>query len=55
MDAEKKATYKGYPEVHGCFFDVKTGLLIDRNFDNKKKLEDIQEIFDLKWTSSYVF
>ncbi len=37
----------GYPKVHGWIFDVKTGLLIDLNFDYQKKLEEIREIYDL--------
>jgi carbonic anhydrase len=37
----------GYPKVHAWIFDVKTGRLIDLNFDYQKKLEEIQEIYDL--------
>jgi carbonic anhydrase len=37
----------GYPKVHGWIFDIKTGLLIDLNFDYQQKLEEIREIYDL--------
>ncbi len=36
-----------YPIVHGWVFDVRTGELIDLNFNFKKKLKDIQEIYNL--------
>lgn len=38
---------KGFPKVHGWIFDVKTGLLIDLDFDFEKKLDEIEEIYDL--------
>jgi len=38
---------KGFPEVHGWIFDVHSGNLIDLNFDFRKKLEEIQEIYNL--------
>lgn len=41
---------KGYPIVHGWIFDVKTGLLIDLNFDCEKKLKEIHEIYNLGLT-----
>lgn len=37
----------GYPLVHGWVFNVRSGELIDLKFDFKKKLEDIQEIYNL--------
>lgn len=38
---------KGYPEVHGWVFDVKSGRLIDLNIDFEEKLQGIQEIYNL--------
>ena len=38
---------KGYPTVHGWIFDISTGLLIDLNFDHKKALKELREIYDL--------
>ncbi|MCK5137408.1 MAG: hypothetical protein KAR19_16610 [Bacteroidales bacterium] len=35
------------PLVHAWIFDVRTGELIDLNFDFQKKLKDIQEIYNL--------
>jgi len=35
-----------YPIVHGWVFDVKSGELIDLNFDFETKLKAIQEIYD---------
>jgi carbonic anhydrase len=40
----------GYPRVDGWIFDVRTGELIDLNFDFRKKLKDIQEIYNLGTT-----
>lgn len=37
----------GYPVVHGWVFDVRTGLLIDLNFDHKNSLKELREIYDL--------
>lgn len=37
----------GYPVVHGWVFDVRTGLLIDLNFDHKNSLKELLEIYDL--------
>lgn len=37
----------GFPEVHGCVFDLKTGLLKDLNLDYRKILNEIQEIYNL--------
>ncbi len=46
--AVQKAYLKtGFPKVHGWIFDVRTGKLIDLNFDFHKKLKDIQEIYKL--------
>ena len=44
---QKAYLKSGYPKVHGWIFDVRTGELIDLNFDFHKKLEDIQEIYNL--------
>jgi len=38
---------KGFPEVHSCVFDLKTGLLKDLNLDYRKILQEIQEIYNL--------
>jgi carbonic anhydrase len=43
---------KGYPLVHGWVFDVKSGELIDLEFDFQQKLRDIQEIYNLGLTHS---
>jgi len=43
---------KGFPQVHGCVFDLKTGLLKDLNLDYRKILKDIQEIYNLTGVSS---
>ena len=37
-----------YPIVHGWVFDIRTGELIDMNFDFEQKLKDIQDIYDLR-------
>ena len=44
---QKAYLKSGYPRVHGWIFDVRTGELIDLNFDFRKKLKDIQEIYNL--------
>lgn len=38
---------KGYPEIHGWVFDLRTGKIIDLNIDYKHMLKDIEEIYDL--------
>lgn len=38
---------KGYPAVHGWVFDIRSGELIDLDFDFEKRLGDIQDIYDL--------
>ena len=47
---QKAYLKSGYPRVHGWIFDVRTGELIDLNFDFRKKLKDIQEIYNLGTT-----
>lgn len=37
----------GSPKVHAWIFDVRNGELLDLNFDFRKKLKDIQEIYNL--------
>ena len=37
----------GYPLVHGWVFNVRSGELVDLQFDFNKRLEDIQEIYNL--------
>ncbi len=44
---QKQYLSEGYPEVHGCVFDVSTGELIDLNIDFQKSLKSIQEIYNL--------
>lgn len=44
---QKAYLSKGYPSLHGWVFDVKTGELIDLEFDFQQKLRDIQEIYNL--------
>jgi len=44
---QKAYLNKGYPLLHGWVFDVKTGELIDLEFDFHQKLKDIQEIYNL--------
>lgn len=39
--------HEGYPLVHGWVFDMRNGELIDLNLDFQKKLQDIQEIYNL--------
>lgn len=38
---------KGYPEIHGWVFDLRTGKIIDLNIDYRTMLKDIEEIYDL--------
>ena len=38
---------KGFPQVHGWVFDLKTGKIIDLNLDFPKILKDIQKIYRL--------
>jgi len=47
---QKAYLKQGYPKVHGWIFDVRTGELIDLHFDFRKKLKDIQEIYNLGTT-----
>jgi carbonic anhydrase len=44
---QKAYLNRGYPLLHGWVFDVKTGELIDLEFDFHQKLKDIQEIYNL--------
>jgi len=44
---QKTFLNSGYPLVHGWVFNVRTGALIDLNFDFQKCLEDIREIYNL--------
>ena len=44
---QKTYQKNGYPIVHGWVFDIRTGGLIDLNFDFHRKLQDIQDIYDL--------
>jgi carbonic anhydrase len=37
----------GYPRVHGCVFDIRTGLLTDLKIDFKEKLARIRAVYDL--------
>jgi len=47
---QKAYLNKGYPLLHGWVFDVKTGELLDLEFDFQQKLKDIQEIYNLGTT-----
>jgi carbonic anhydrase len=38
---------RGFPEVHGWVFDVRTGRIIDLHIDFVKILRDIKEIYNL--------
>ena len=38
---------KGFPEIHGWVFDLRTGKIIDLNIDFKHMLKDIEEIYNL--------
>jgi carbonic anhydrase len=42
----------GYPQVHACVFDIKTGLLKDLNLDYMHTLHEIQEIYNLSDSGS---
>ena len=44
---QKAYLYKGFLLVQGWVFDVKTGDLIDLEFDFQQKLKNIQEIYNL--------
>jgi len=44
---QKAYLNKGYPLLHGWVFNVKTGELIDIEFDFQQKLKDIQEVYNL--------
>jgi carbonic anhydrase len=44
---QKAYLSNGIPLVHGWVFNVKTGELIDLEFDFQQKLKDIQEIYNL--------
>lgn len=44
---QKTYLQKGYPVVHGWVFDIHSGKLIDLNLNFRKKLEEIQEIYNL--------
>jgi carbonic anhydrase len=37
----------GYPQVHGCVFDIHTGRLVDLEIDFASKLERIRDVYDL--------
>lgn len=37
----------GLPSVHGWVFDMRTGELVDLNFDFVAKLEEVRQIYDL--------
>jgi carbonic anhydrase len=37
----------GFPRVHGCVFDIRTGQLIDLKIDFREKLDRIREVYDL--------
>ncbi|MEZ5198742.1 MAG: carbonic anhydrase [Bacteroidales bacterium] len=47
MSVQRSFLKTGYPKVHGWVYDIQSGLLIDMNFDYQKKMEEIQEIYDL--------
>lgn len=42
---------KGFPEIHGWVFDLRTGKIIDLNIDYKHMLKDIEEIYNLMGNS----
>ena len=44
---QKAFLSKGSPMVHGWVFDIHTGELKDLKIDFRRKLELIQEIYDL--------
>jgi len=37
----------GYPRVHGCVFDIRTGELVDLKIDFREKLDRIRDVYDL--------
>lgn len=45
---QKAYLNSGTPVVHGWVFDMETGELVDLEFDFKKRLEEIRQIYDLK-------
>lgn len=47
--ASVQLAYKtqGFPIVHGCVFDIKSGQLKDLHIDFEQKLKDIQRIYNL--------
>jgi len=44
---QKECLKSNYPQVHAWIFDMKTGKLIDLEFDFKNKLKEIQKIYNL--------
>jgi len=44
---QKHYLKRGYPIIHGWVFDMRSGKLIDLDFQFEKKLKEIQEIYDL--------
>jgi len=44
---QKEYLKSNYPQVHAWIFDMKTGKLIDLEFDFKNKLKEIQKIYNL--------
>ena len=49
IDHVQRSWYKtGYPNIHGCIFDVRTGKLIDSGMDFEKEFLEIRDIYDLK-------
>lgn len=47
---QKTYLQNGFPKVHGWVFDIRSGELIDLDFDFKEKLKDIQDIYKLGTT-----
>ncbi|HMN04631.1 MAG TPA: carbonic anhydrase [Flavobacteriales bacterium] len=45
---QKAYLQTGKPEVHAWVFDMRTGNLVDLNFDFPRRLEEIREIYDLR-------
>jgi carbonic anhydrase len=44
---QKSYLETGEPQIHGCVFDIRTGLLKDLNIDFKKLVSSVREIYDL--------
>ncbi len=44
---QQEYVQRGFPVVHGCVFDLKTGVFKDLNLNFEKILKDIQEIYNL--------